>query len=70
MTSSPAKHSLLSPHTFGRDHRDPPPLPSSVQQGQAALAGQMGSTKAQAPQVYTASLPHDFDHIVRNVGEW
>lgn len=70
MSITPPNHHFLSSHTFGRDHMDPPPLPSSIQVGQALQAGQMGSHTSQTLQMHAGSLPHDFDHIVRSVGEW
>lgn len=70
MPTTPANHSFLSTHTFGRDHREPPPLPSNMQVGPTASAVQIESNTAQAPQMYAGGLPHDFDHIVRSVGEW
>lgn len=70
MPTTPASHIFLSSHTFGRDHSEPPPLPSNTQVGQTASAVQMGSYTAQALQMHAGGLPHDFDHIVRSVGEW
>ncbi|WP_287918902.1 hypothetical protein [Comamonas sp.] len=68
MTTLPSTPSLLASHTFGREHLEPPPLPSSTQLGQCLGAGSMGV--ASSPAVAGASLPQDFDHIVRSVGEW
>lgn len=68
-TSSSIKH-FLSNHTFGRDHMEPPPLPSSIQLGQPMQSGQMGDATSQTLQMNAGGLPHDFDHLVRSVGEW
>lgn len=70
MSTSPNTPHFLSGHTFGRDHRDPPPLPSSIQLGQPFQAGQMGGGANQTVQMHAGGLPHDFDHLVRSVGEW
>lgn len=70
MSTSATNPSLLSSHTFGRDHRDPPPLPASIQQGQAALVSQKEGQAPPVLQVQATGLPHDFDHLVRSVGEW
>jgi hypothetical protein len=61
---------LSSHYTFGRHHMEPPPMPLSIQQGQAVHAGQMGSSTSQPVQMHAGSLPHDFDHLVRSIGEW
>lgn len=70
MSTSPATHSVLSIHTFGRDHREPPPLPSSVQLGQVASVAPMVEPAVLSSPVHAASLPQDFDQLVRSVGEW
>lgn len=70
MSTTPLTSSFLFSHTFGRDHMDPPPMPSTVQMGQKANGGQMGEDTAQNLQMHAGGLPHDFDHIVRSVGEW
>lgn len=70
MSSAPQPHALLSTHTFGRTHLEPPPLPQAMQQGQSQHVQQMGENTVQSHQSYAGGLPHDFDHLVRSVGEW
>lgn len=70
MSSTPPALNSLSSHTFGRDHVEPPVLPAHVQVGQVVGGGQMGANTAQPVQMYASGLPHDFDSIVRSVGEW
>ena len=70
MSTSPTPTHLLSSHTFGRDHMNPPPLPLSMQLGQPLQPVQMGESTNQALQMNAGGLPHDFDHLVRSVGEW
>lgn len=41
-----------------------------MQQGQSLYVQQMGEATAQSHQLYAGCLPHDFDHLVRSVGEW
>lgn len=70
MPTPPAASQLLSSHTFGRGHSNPPPLPQSIQVGQLVGASQMGGNTIQNEQMHAGGLPHDFDHLVRSVGEW
>lgn len=71
MSTPPAVNYLFSSdHTFGREHHSPPPLPQHMQVGQFAGAGQMGGATIQNSQMHAGGLPHDFDHLVRSVGEW
>lgn len=70
MTQSVPAHNLFGNHTFGRDHLEPPPLPQDMQHGAAWTVAQMGATTAPAVQPGASSLPHDFDHLVRSIGEW
>lgn len=70
MPTLPSTHSLLASHTFGREHLEPPPLPYSMQLGQGLGAGSIGAAASQSVPGHSASLPQDFDHIVRSVGEW
>lgn len=70
MPTLPASHSLLSLHTFGRDHMSPPPLPSSIKLLPALEADPAGDASAVTTPLHAGGLPHDFDHIVRSVGEW
>lgn len=60
---------FLASNTFGRN-QVPLMQHSTIQQGQVLQAGQMGSDTYQARQVQDDGLPHDFDHLVRSVGEW
>ena len=61
---------LFASHTFGRHHHEPAPLPRTIQQGETLSAGQMGGGVCQTLQQYAGSLPQDFDHLVRSIGEW
>ncbi len=70
MPTLPSTHSLLASHTFGREHVEPPPLPSSILLAQGLGAGSMGAAGSPIVPGHAASLPQDFDHIVRSVGEW
>lgn len=70
MSTIPYLNPLFTQHTFGRSHVEPPPLPASMQQGQAHPVEQMGEATTPSLQMYAGELPHDFDHIVRSVGEW
>lgn len=70
MSQPPTFNNFLSPHTFGRDHFSPPPLPRHIQVGQQQQAMQMGAGTSQNVQMHAGSLPLDFDNIVRSVGEW
>lgn len=70
MSSTPHSLNLLSSHTFGRDHMEPPAMPAHIQLGQTIAGGQMGAGTVQPDQMYASGLPHDFDAIVRSVGEW
>ena len=60
-------HFFDSQHTFGRAHFLPPPLPQSMLQSHSMPAHFAAQA---APHGTAGSLPHDFDHIVRSVGEW
>ncbi|HEY4663520.1 MAG TPA: hypothetical protein VIG85_00930 [Comamonas sp.] len=70
MSTSPAFDNQFEPHTFGRYHSHPPPLPTNIQLGQVVDAGQMGEATAKNVQMHAGGLPHDFDQLVRSVGEW
>lgn len=70
MSTNSHAHTILSQHTFGRTHIQHPPLPQAMQQGQSLYVQQMGEATAQSHQLYAGCLPHDFDHLVRSVGEW
>ncbi|MGN1056832.1 MAG: hypothetical protein ACI4QS_08990 [Comamonas sp.] len=70
MSIAPNSPHLLAVHTFGRQHMEPPPLPSSVQIGQSTQNMQMGADTYQPAQAHAGDLPSDFDHLVRSVGEW
>ena len=70
MTSTPQPQNFFSSHTFGREHIEPPAMPSHIQLGQSMQESQMGQTTAQSVQMFASGLPHDFDAIVRSVGEW
>ena len=66
MLTPTSPHLVLLKHTFGRDHCDPPPLPSSMQPGSEAVTD-VASNMSMQPAI---GLPQDFDHLVRSVGEW
>ncbi|EXU80123.1 hypothetical protein AX13_01735 [Comamonas aquatica DA1877] len=70
MSTPPATHSLLSGHTFGRHHTQPPPLPVPLQQGQASNLAQMAGDAPPAVQAQAGHTPCDLDHLVRSIGEW
>lgn len=71
MSTPPATHSLLSGHTFGRDHAQPQPLSVPLQQGQVfSNPVQMGSPAPSVVQAQTGPVPCDLDHLVRSIGEW
>ena len=61
---------LLSFHTFGRDHLEPPAMPAHVQVGQSIHVDQMGAAGATTLQMQAGALPQDLDAIVRSIGEW
>lgn len=63
-------HSLLSQHTFGRNHFQPPPLSRVVQMESASqVSKQMGDDQS-GVMGQKGGLPDDFDHMVRSIGEW
>lgn len=70
MSTPPAVNHLLANHTFGREHSNPPPLPQNIQMGQLIGAGQAGGNDPTNVQAHDVGLPHDFDYLVRSVGEW
>jgi hypothetical protein len=70
MSTPPAVNHLLANHTFGREHSNPPPLPQNIQMGQLIGAGQAGADDPPNVQAHDGGLPHDFDYLVRSVGEW
>lgn len=60
---------FCSEHTFGRDHLHPPPLKGELQMNSSACAlPQMGGANESMQQ--NNSLPDDFDHLIRSIGEW
>lgn len=66
MLTPTSPHLVLLQHTFGRDHCDPPPLPSSMQP-KSEIATDVASNMLMQTAI---DLPQDFDHLVRSVGEW
>lgn len=68
--SIPPSPNHFANHTFGRDHFEPPPLPLAVQQSRAGSCAATSGDSAPVVQMHAGNLPHDFDHLVRSVGEW
>lgn len=63
--------SVLVTHTFGRDHSHPPPLPTDICADQNISAGVYGTASGEENNPNIADgLPHDFDHLIRSIGEW
>ena len=67
MLTPSVSYPVLAHHTFGRDHCDPPPLPVAVQLG--AVQESVSNASSSLVQ-QSEGLPHDFDHLVRSIGEW
>ena len=70
MSNPPALNGLFGSHTFGKAHAEPQPLSASMQQDSQAQTMQMMQASSVSGHAYMGDLPHDFDHIVRSIGEW
>lgn len=70
MNTSPSIENFSSIYTFGRDHKEAPPLPSDMTFDQLEMLSQMANPATGSLLMAAASLPNDFDHIVRSIGEW
>lgn len=70
MSILPNLNDFLEKHTFGRGHTSPAPPPSSMTTVQAVGAAPPDGGSTASLATHTNGLPHDFDQLVRSIGEW